>query len=119
MEHWIDTGDAQEIWEIDDSPYRDDIIDAITKQNKIGWNNALKGRLSTIWGNIFIAHMRDTTDELPVHLTATWWTSKLIRQILYFSLATWQHCNEYLHNKDAEEEKLRDRSEALTLMATW
>ena len=66
-----------------------------------------------------MAHLEDTTDEAPTHVTATWWTGELIRQILYFSLATWQHRNEYLHNKDEEDEKIRNRMEALTQMASW
>ena len=119
LTNWIETGETQEIWEVDDSPYRDDLIEAIAEQNAIGWHNALKGRLSTIWGEIYMSHVQDTTDEIPVHLSAKWWTGELIRQILYFSLAIWQHRNDYLHHKEAAEERIRDRTEALTQMATW
>ena len=119
MEHWMDTGTAEELWDIAHSPYRDDIINAIAEQNSIGWHNALKGRLSTMWGNIYMAHFEDNADGTPTHVTATWWTGELIRQILYFSLATWQHRNEYLHNKDEENDKIRERMEALTQMASW
>ena len=107
MKYWIDTGDNQELWDISDGPYRDEFLEAIAEQNAIGWNNALKGRLSKIWGDISMMHVTDCHDEIPVHISGTWWTGKLIRQILYFSLVTWQHRNEYLHNKDTED-RIRD-----------
>ena len=76
------------------------------EQNAIGWHNALKGRLSTLWGEIYMTHKQDSTEDIPMQLSATWWTGELIRQILYFSLVIWQHCNNYLHNKEAAEERI-------------
>ena len=113
MTHWMERGEHQEVWDLDDGPYRYTITDAIAEQNAIGWNNALKGRLSTIWGKIYMQHVQDTNDDIPVHLSATWWTGEVIRQILYFSLAIWQHRNDYLHNKEAAEDRINQHTEAL------
>ena len=56
-------------------------------------------------------------DEVPKHISATWWASELIRQLLYFSLAAWQHRNNYLHNTLEQERKVKDCIEAVESMA--
>ena len=109
-----------EVWELQDSEYRDDLEDAIQAQNFIGWNNMLKGRIASNWGDIQMKYYQEVYDEdMPRHISATWWASEFIRQLLYFSLATWQHRNTYLHNALEKEKKLNERMEAVEEMAKW
>ena len=58
-------------------------------------------------------------DEVPKHVSAMWWASELIQQLLYFSLAAWQHRNNYLHNTLEQERKVQDRINAVESMAHW
>ena len=58
-------------------------------------------------------------DEIPSHISATWWASEFIRQLLYFSLATWQHRNTYLHRSEEQQQQIQERIEAVEEMAHW
>ena len=98
--------------------YRDRMETAIQNQNFIGWDNMLKGRITNDWGDIQMAYYYEIYEEdPPSHISATWWASEFIRQILYFSLAMWQHMNNYLHKSEENERKLKDRLEAVGEMA--
>ena len=78
----------------------------------------MKGRLATEWGDIQMKHYTDVYEEdVPSHISATWWASEFIRQLLYFSLAIWQHRNTYLHNTLEQEKKIQERTEAVAEMA--
>ena len=57
--------------------------------------------------------------EILRHLSAMWWASELICQLLFFSLSAWQHCNNYLHDKAEAERKVKEREEAVESMAHW
>ena len=68
----------------------------------------------------FNKHYKEVYEnDLPSYISATWWTSEFIRQLLYFSLATWQHQNNYLHNELEQEKKVQERMDAVEEMATW
>ena len=56
---------------------------------------------------------------MPSHLSAMWWTSELARQLLFFSLATWQHQNTYLHDKEEQTKLMDERWHAVEKMASW
>ena len=56
MLHWMRTGNHIEIWELEDTKYRQDLEEAIRAQNDIGWQNMMKGRLATEWGDIQMKH---------------------------------------------------------------
>ena len=111
----------KELWELTDGLDRDMLEEAIYKQNQIGWGNVFKGQISTIWGDVqmqhYSKHFRDT--ELPQHLSATWWASGFMRQVIYMSLNAWQHRNDFLHDGGATEKKLAARQDAVETMAHW
>ena len=50
LAHWMRTGSNIEIWELQDTTYREDLEKAIQAQNYISWDNMLKGRLPLDWG---------------------------------------------------------------------
>ena len=120
MLHWMRTGEHIEIWDLQDTEYRNDLKQAIQAQNFIGWHNMLKGRIAANWGELQMKYYKEIyEDELPSYLSENWWASEFIRQLLYFSLATWQHRNTYLHNSMEQAKKLQDRAEAVEEMAEW
>ena len=118
--HWLQEGTSKADWTLSNSDYRDDLETAILHQNMIGWDNAFKGRLAVEWGCVQMRYYKTRyTDKIPAHLSATWWTSELSRQLLFFSLAIWQHRNTYLHDTLAQRRLIDDRRQAVEEMATW
>lgn len=118
--HWMERGKTIEIWELQDSSYREALEHAIQAQNFIGWLNMLKGRIAQEWGDIQMQYYEELyNDDMPKHLLATWWSSELIRQLLYFGLAIWQHRNNYLHDSIEKAQKIQDRTTAVEEMAQW
>ena len=69
----------------------------------------LKDRIAQEWGDIQTQYYEEYYDKVPPYLSATWWASGLIRQLLYFSLSAWQHCNNYLHDNAEKHERSRRR----------
>ena len=121
LRHWTPHHHPKDIWELTDSPERDNLVEAIYEQISIGWGNIFKGRISTIWGEIQMCHYSDkhTDTTTPKHLSPTWWTSEFLRQAIYMSLHAWQHRNDFLHDRAATEGKLAARREAVETMASW
>ena len=117
--HWMEYGTNIEIWELEDTPYKEELEHAIQAQNFIGWDNMLKGRLAHHWGDIQMKYYEENHDEVPSHLSATTWASELIRQLLYFSLSAWQHRNNHLHEKEEATKRVQEREEAVESMAYW
>ena len=118
--HWMTKDEHIEIWDLAETPYKAALENAIQAQNFIGRSNMLKGRIATNWGEIQMTYYEDYYDDnVPKHISATWWASELIRQLLYFSLAAWQHQNNYLHNTIEQQHRVQDRIDAIEAMATW
>ena len=121
LQHWTTHHYPKEIWELTDSPDRAKLEEAIYEQNQIGWGNVFKGRISTIWGDVQTTHISTQYGdaEPPKHMTAKWWTSEFLRQVIYLSLNAWQHRNDFLHDRAATEKKLDERRDAVEDMARW
>ena len=121
LQHWTTHQIPKEIWDLTDSQDRDLLEDATYEQNQIGWGNMFKGRISIIWGGIQMRHYTKQHKDtgLPKHLSATWWASEFLRQVVYMSLNAWQHRNNFLHDRDATEKKMDARREAVETMAHW
>ena len=121
LRHWTTHQYPKEVWELTDSPDRDKLKEAIYERNQIGWGNVFKGRISTIWGEVqmrhYSKHYEDT--KLPQHISATWWASEFLRQVIYMSLSAWQHRNDFLHDREATEKKMDVRRDAVETMAHW
>lgn len=109
-----------ELWELQDSPYCKELELARQAQNFIGWSNMLKGQIAKEWGDIQMRYYTEFYEaEVPVHVSATWWASELVWQLLYLTLATWQHHNYYLHNTLDKAKKIQDRTDAVEEMVHW
>ena len=121
LRHWIEHDTQKEMWELDNGPLRQQLEEAIYDQNQIGWGNAFKGRISTMWGDIQMSYYREkyADKDMPQHLSATWWASEFLRQLLYMSLNAWQHRNDYLHDKERKTKKMQQRAAAVEEMAKW
>ena len=121
LKHWTEHQYPKEIWELTDSPVRDKLEEAIQEQNQIGWGNVFKGRISTVWGEVQMHHYAETYEdiEIPQHLSATWWASEFLRQVIYMSLNAWQHRNDFLHDREATEKKMNARRDTVETMAHW
>ena len=113
MREWI-SGDTQ-LWDISDEHDSEDIQTAIYEQQIIGWDHFFRGRLSKQWGRIQDRHyeqLRASDCTLAKHFTGgTWWTSRLIQLVTYFSLNEWQTRNDTLHNYRIQSEREKRRKE--------
>ena len=121
LRHWIEHDAQKEVWDLDNGPFRQQLEEAISDQNHIGWGNAFKGRISTLWGDVQMQHYREKyrdTDK-PKHLSPTWWASEFLRQLLYMSLHAWQHRNDYLHDRERTSKRMQERANAVEDMAKW
>ena len=109
-----------EIWELEDMQYREALETAIQAQNFIGWSNMSKGRIAWEWGDIQMQYYKEYYKEVPTCLlSATWWASELIRQLIFFSLSAWQYHNNYLHDNTDKAQKVQEREDAAESMAHW
>ena len=121
LKHWIVYDTQKDIWDLDNGPFRQQLEEAISDQNQIGWGNAFKGRISTLWGDIQTNHYCEKysdTDMLP-HLSSTWWASEFLRQLLYISLNAWQHRNDYLHDRERKTKRMQERAAVVEEMSKW
>ena len=111
MREWIN-GDYQ-LWDISDEHDSEDVSRAIQEQDTIGWEHFFRGRLSKEMGKIQDREyeaIRKKDPELGTkHFTGTWWTSRLIRLLLYFSLNEWQTQNDTLHENNTISEREKKR----------
>ena len=121
LRHWTESGTPKAIWELANGPYRQQLEEAIYEQNQIGWGNAFKGRISTLWGDIQMEHYRTKyeDDDMPPHISSTWWAGEFLRQLLYMSLNAWQHRNDFLHDREKTTKHMQERSAAVEEMAKW
>ena len=121
LRHWTENGTPKEIWELTEGPFRQRLEEAIFDQNQIGWGNAFKGQISTLWGDIQMEHYRllYKDADLPPHLSPTWWAGEFLRQLLYMSLNAWQHRNDYLHDREKKTKRMQEQMEAMEEMAKW
>ena len=49
--------------------------------------------------------LKQQGEELPNYKTGMWWTTRLIRLIIYFALNEWQVQNDHLHEKKEQTER--------------
>ena len=54
--------------------------------------------------------LRSKDQTLGKHFTGIWWTSRLIRLMIYFSLNEWQTRNDTLHNDRIQSEREERRN---------
>ena len=84
----------------------------IREQNKIGWMQFFKGRISKKFKTIQQTHYdelskvyEDEGKQISMRLTGEWWTKNMIRRIVYYSLTQWQIRNNKVHDEMSKVEK--------------
>ncbi len=113
---WMSKTDVQ--WKGDIPSIEDKVGNLIylayTDQTRIGWNQAIRGRISKRWGQ---AHHAYTFERYNMaQTTPNAWIAKLIYQLWQFSIARWITRNEYLHGKTDEEKIVRKNIEVDTII---
>lgn len=80
---------------------------ALNEQDAIGWDQFFKRRLSKEWQMIQdhkYERLRKQGEKIPSHhQTGMWWTTRMIRLIIYFALNEWQVRNERLYEHPGEQ----------------
>ena len=92
MMEWIEGGELTHL-DIRDEDGGMSVQTAIVKQDKIGWDQFFKGRLSREWQVIQdheYERLKQKGEEIPKYKIGMWWTTRLIRLIIYFALNEWQ-----------------------------
>ena len=94
---------------------------ALAEQTQIGWDNFFKGRITKIFGIIQMKayHADSHITQVPSHYSAIWWTSRLIKEMIYLSLNVWQHRHRHLHDSQTAASELLERTDALKRKGMW
>ena len=87
---------------MDPYKYPDNYQLLVASQNNIGWDNFLKGRLSTHWAEHQEQHLRNT-DEVTNKRNGTTWTTNLAATLLDQWYRLWKQRNEDKHGKEWKE----------------
>ena len=103
------------------------IKEVYADQNKIGWTNLFKGRLSKkiaqIQQQYYDQVNRRRCDEgkeaLPAKYTGEWWTVNFIKRITYLALIHWQIRNEEAHRDKEKRKEETKRAELIREMGEW
>jgi hypothetical protein len=75
------------------------LLTAIKQQNIVGWNNFLRGFISSYWYSLYTnAHI---TESLP-HSSFPW-DLRLVHAVLSLSHNIWQNRNHFLHGSTMED----------------
>lgn len=77
---------------------------AAMEQEKIGWHQLWRGRLSTKWGDIFAQHRTEvhkrSGDSTTLGISAEEWTRQFIKRVWTGVLEMWEIRNTAQHNQD-------------------
>ena len=111
---------ALDTWNFGNEPNQAELNTLVDDQKEIGWDNFFRGRMATGWSKIQSDHYA-TLDmpECQAYKTGSWWTSNLIRQVIYFSLNSWQIRNDVLHKDKVATEYKRERDELCARGRFW
>ena len=77
------------------------IMQAVEAQSEIRWDHFFKGRIALQWGDIQQQHYDNERSQkshnLKKYYDRQWWTTNIIKQIVYIALNAWQIRNDKLH----------------------
>jgi transposase len=71
---------------------------AVVKQDEIGWQNFVKGKISWSWVTLQLQHYQEQHSKQTVDK----WTSGLVTQLLELTHGMWIHRNRVLHAVDEQ-----------------
>jgi hypothetical protein len=102
---WQDTATREvEMEPPAEHPFADELRQAISEQNLIGWDQILRGRLAHSWGTCYISWLAHVPSSRPIKkLSHTAWTTLIIKWAWDLVLSLWQHRNTLAHDATTEE----------------
>jgi len=72
---------------------------AYSAQTSLGWGQTFRGRLSTLWGDVYLKDNKSTSQAAH-----TRWTKNVIKHLWDKSFRMWTHRNEALHGKTISDQ---------------
>ena len=102
IEHWSETQNSQYTPIVTNyAPHlRAAILTAVASQNKIGWDNALRGFLSREWKALALLDMQQSMAFSAAKANAR--LRKVLTSLYDYSRATWEHHNKLLHTTESD-----------------
>ena len=89
-------------------------MEAWEEQRLIGWDQILKGRISTKWGKAQgLFYGNNPTTRKEKHFTAEVWVSKTIASLLRFTLGLWKDRCDTLHGATLVERQRMKRDKIM------
>ena len=114
LQYLREGGDPPSFVNYFESPMDNLVKEAWAEQRLIGWDQILKGRLSSKWGKaqgMFYGINHHTRHEK--HFTEQVWVAKVIASLLRFTLGLWNDRCEVLHGANLEERQKIKRDQIL------
>ena len=97
-----------------ESPTDTLVKEAWEEQSLIGWDQVLKGRISTRWGNSQgLFYGNNPTTRKAEHFTEAVWVTKTIASLPRFTLGLWNDWCDTLHGATLEERQRMKREKLL------
>jgi hypothetical protein len=100
LEKWMENGISTA--PITTSIYSNKLLQAITDQNRIGWQHFLRGRIASSFQLIVNKNRECTLSPYESNK----WTIEIIREIWLFVSDTWTTRNKQLHGETKEENRV-------------
>jgi len=99
IEKWVTEGIVW--WEGDIPPPSDTIgyttFEAFIDQKDIGWDQAIRGRISVKWGKANASYCKERFLYSNPTIDDQWTTSKLINKLWNFGIGKWTSRNQFLY----------------------
>ena len=112
-------------WELQDSPleniqqYPEYLQPLIECQNRIGWDQLFKGRLSILWRQIHLKYLKDNNRTITRNNSGIGWLTNLIRLIFSHVHGVWKHQNLDKHGETLAEQTEKKRLLCASEIATY
>ena len=96
------------------SPMDNLVKEAWEEQHLIGWDQLLKGRISSKWGKAQgLSYGNNLHTRHEKHFTEQVWVAKVIASLLRFTLGLWKDRCDVLHGANLEERNRIKRDKTL------
>ena len=114
--------------EMDPTTWEDEVIKKLIEdQNKIGWMNLFKGRLTKLFREVQDRYYREKNkklEELGMRqlgkgYQASIWIKGMIKQIVFYALNMWQLRNEVVHEGSDMKKLKKKRDETHRNIIKW
>ena len=86
------------------------VFTAFQEQKSIGWEQAIRGRISQQWGRANTFYCQERLHQGDTNLHAVW-TSNLVSGMWQYGIDQWVGQNEFLYGKTKEEKQTKTTQE--------